>query len=336
MFRLRFLFPALLGMMFLANQTMAEMAARDNRGDDEEQQTRTKPAPDRDKPARTAPAEQRDRKLKPRVEPRERKTTREPRAPSTPGTPRTTRDTDRTERDRDRRPPRPTGPVSPSPDRVFTPRIEPKPVPRTKHDRYYRSYRPHDRRDYRYYHTYRYHTYFLAPIPHVYYSIGFHLTALPHGYVRIVVGGLPYYYSEGVYYRYTSGAYVVVTAPIGAVVSTLPVGFIAFSLGAITYYYINETYYIWDEDSEAYVVVEEPAGADEAIAQETKGRLYVYPKQGQSEEQQSKDRYACHRWAVQETGIDPTEDDEMLSQQDKNNYRRAITACLEGRGYTVK
>ncbi len=34
--------------------------------------------------------------------------------------------------------------------------------------------------------------------------------------------------------------------------------------------------------------------------------LFVYPSQGQSQEQQSRDRYECHLWAVQQTGFDPT------------------------------
>jgi hypothetical protein len=34
--------------------------------------------------------------------------------------------------------------------------------------------------------------------------------------------------------------------------------------------------------------------------------LYIYPNKGQSSEQQSRDRYDCHTWAVQQTGFDPT------------------------------
>jgi hypothetical protein len=34
--------------------------------------------------------------------------------------------------------------------------------------------------------------------------------------------------------------------------------------------------------------------------------LYIYPNRGQSAEQQSRDRYECHAWAVQQTGVDPT------------------------------
>jgi OmpA family protein len=36
------------------------------------------------------------------------------------------------------------------------------------------------------------------------------------------------------------------------------------------------------------------------------GELYIYPNKGQSPEQQSRDRYDCHTWAVQQTGVDPT------------------------------
>jgi hypothetical protein len=34
--------------------------------------------------------------------------------------------------------------------------------------------------------------------------------------------------------------------------------------------------------------------------------LYIYPNKGHSPEQQSRDRYDCHLWAVQQTGFDPT------------------------------
>ena len=37
-----------------------------------------------------------------------------------------------------------------------------------------------------------------------------------------------------------------------------------------------------------------------ALAQE-----FLYPKKGQSQEQQDKDKYECHTWAVAQTGFDP-------------------------------
>jgi hypothetical protein len=39
-----------------------------------------------------------------------------------------------------------------------------------------------------------------------------------------------------------------------------------------------------------------------ALAQE----IFIYPTKGQSPDQQNRDRYDCHTWAVQQTGFDPT------------------------------
>jgi OmpA family protein len=41
-------------------------------------------------------------------------------------------------------------------------------------------------------------------------------------------------------------------------------------------------------------------------AMAVKAQPYIYPNKGQSQEQQSRDRYECHLWAVQQTGFDPT------------------------------
>lgn len=34
--------------------------------------------------------------------------------------------------------------------------------------------------------------------------------------------------------------------------------------------------------------------------------VYTYPAKGQSQEQQDRDRYECHSWAVKQTGFDPS------------------------------
>ena len=49
--------------------------------------------------------------------------------------------------------------------------------------------------------------------------------------------------------------------------------------------------------------------SDPANAQD----LYVYPTKGQSQAQQDKDRYECHTWAVQQTGIDPSKPSTVTS-----------------------
>jgi hypothetical protein len=46
-------------------------------------------------------------------------------------------------------------------------------------------------------------------------------------------------------------------------------------------------------------------------------RVFVYPANGQSAEQTDRDRYECHVWAVQQTGVDP-------SRADANAYERVV------------
>jgi hypothetical protein len=69
-------------------------------------------------------------------------------------------------------------------------------------------------------------------------------------------------------------------------------------------------------------------------------RIFIYPRQGQSEELQAKDRYECHRWAVSQTHYDPTQPvsgtPEVQLNQMRADYQRAMGACLDGRGYTMR
>ena len=36
-------------------------------------------------------------------------------------------------------------------------------------------------------------------------------------------------------------------------------------------------------------------------------QVYIYPKEGQTTEQQSRDHYECYNWAMQQTGFDPSQ-----------------------------
>jgi len=131
---------------------------------------------------------------------------------------------------------------------------------------------------------------------------------------------------------------------------------------------------------------------------------YIYPSKGQNAQQQDRDRYECHTWAVQQTGFDPTRpqtaqapsappsgrpvvkgaargaavgavggaiagdagrgaaagaavggllggmrrmdqakaqgqqeaQQQNINAQQQAGYERALGACLEGRGYTVR
>ena len=74
-----------------------------------------------------------------------------------------------------------------------------------------------------------------------------------------------------------------------------------------------------------------PAGAAPGSAASD---VYLYPRNGQSSEQTQNDRYECHSWAVNQTGFDPT----RAAQQSGNaaDYRRAMIACLDARGYSAR
>ena len=59
----------------------------------------------------------------------------------------------------------------------------------------------------------------------------------------------------------------------------------------------------------------------------------------QSAEQQATDEYECHKWAVSQTGFDPTGaavGQTVAEPARRGDYERARGACLEGRGYTVR
>ena len=171
-----------------------------------------------------------------------------------------------------------------------------------------------------------------------YHQRGHEVRYLPPRHREIRVSGHPYYYASGMFYQPSPQGYVVVSAPIGARVNMLPPGYISFGFGTSRYFYVNTTYYLWSNQTREYVVVEKPPGADAAVQTSMEmaqsAQVYVYPRMGQSEEQRDQDRYECHRWAKSETGYDPS-----LGGQNAGlapDYRRALSACLEGRGYSVK
>jgi hypothetical protein len=126
----------------------------------------------------------------------------------------------------------------------------------------------------------------------------------------------------------------------------LPTVYATYYWGGIPYYYTNNVYYTYNPDQNGYVVTDPPpvAGADGSAAsgdnsaatgnQPSNGAdVYAYPQNGQTEEQQSNDRYECHTWARSQTGFDPTVSN---STGDRDDYRRAMIACLTARGYSAQ
>jgi hypothetical protein len=148
-----------------------------------------------------------------------------------------------------------------------------------------------------------------------------------------------------VWYSYGPRGYVVIGAPAGVFVPVLPPYYTTVWVGGIPYYYANDSYYVWRGSDQQYEVVDPPdenAASTEPPppAPSANDDLFIYPKNGQSEQDQSRDKYECHKWAQGQSGFDPTQPNGGVSSGDGGSkraaYQRAIGACLEGRGYTVK
>lgn len=67
--------------------------------------------------------------------------------------------------------------------------------------------------------------------------------------------------------------------------------------------------------------------------------VFIIPKNGQTQQQLWSDRYACDTWSKTQSGFDPARADggvpaaEFATRRDQ--YRQAMTACLEAHGYSV-
>jgi hypothetical protein len=62
-------------------------------------------------------------------------------------------------------------------------------------------------------------------------------------------------------------------------------------------------------------------------------QLYVYPLKNQSTDKQDRDRYECHRWAVQQTGYDPSQaNPNNPTYLDPQPYRPSQRHVLKGAG----
>ena len=171
-----------------------------------------------------------------------------------------------------------------------------------------------------------------------YYPVRGHvIEVLPRGHHRVVYGGHPYFFFGGVWYRPIGPRFEIIAPPFGVVVPFLPPYYTTIWVGGAPYYYANEVYYA--PAPGGYMVVEPPKG-EVAQSSPSVGQLFIYPRKGQSEQQQANDRYECHRWGVGQTGYDPTQPPGGISQAEMtrkySDYKRAMSACLDARGYTVK
>ncbi|MBI3561190.1 MAG: hypothetical protein HY080_05675 [Gammaproteobacteria bacterium] len=175
---------------------------------------------------------------------------------------------------------------------------------------------------------------------HDYPRYGYRVDRLPERHYRLHYHDSDYYYYGGVWYEPSGPDFVVVTPPAGIVVASLPPFYTTLWVGGTPYYYANDIYYIWQPDRNGYVVTDPPAGISQTEPPFLADEIYIYPKNGQTEQQQADDRYECHRWSVKQTGYDPTQPPTNLAATELNRkregYQRAMRACLEGRNYSVR
>ena len=158
------------------------------------------------------------------------------------------------------------------------------------------------------------------------------------GHAGYGYGGGRGWHGGGGYWRgrWWGGVY-----PLGLFFAALPAYYETLWWNGVPYYYANSTFYAWNDGAGQYETVAPPGEDAAGAAPAASGELYVYPQQGQSEEQLRQDRFECHQWAVGQSGFDPTQPNGgVVGGADPGaaaeSYRRAEGACLEGRGYTVR
>lgn len=167
--------------------------------------------------------------------------------------------------------------------------------------------------------------------------------SLPDGYRPYYRGGNRYYFSGGIWYAPRGPGFVVIRPPVGLFINVLPPYYSTVWFGGVPYYYADNVYYAWAPDQNGYVVADPPQDPDAPspppdAPPPAADDLMIYPKNGQTKEQQSADQFECNNWAKGQTGFDPTQPAGGVSgnaDAARNNYNRAMSACLQGRGYQV-
>jgi hypothetical protein len=174
---------------------------------------------------------------------------------------------------------------------------------------------------------------------HTYPVIGYRVPRPPPQASIIVYDRRRYWFDQGVWYAGAGGAYVVTRPPRGVRLRFLPAFATVVTIGLLSYYYANGVYYV-ARPGGYYEVVDPPGDSPADNEPAAPPRNYVYPRNGQSPQQQASDEYECHRWAVGQSGFDPsltaTGQAPTAGDARRADYDRANLACLEGRGYSVR
>ena len=89
----------------------------------------------------------------------------------------------------------------------------------------------------------------------------------------------------------------------------------------------------------AFAQATTPSTSNPAAVPTIAENLSVTPRFGQTQEQLSADRADCGRWAHSQTGFDPGQYGGGVARSDysarRQQFGRALAACLEGHGYNA-
>lgn len=129
---------------------------------------------------------------------------------------------------------------------------------------------------------------------------GTYVSSLPAGAVSVTVGGGHYWRYGGSWYRPWGPRWVLVAPPV--VYGPPPV-------------IVQER---------PAVVVEE--GPPPVKIPPSKPDPIIYPRNGQNAQQTEADRQECNRWATTQPS----------AMADASVFHRAVEACMDGRGYSMK
>jgi len=90
------------------------------------------------------------------------------------------------------------------------------------------------------------------------FSFGARIHGLRPGYFQLYVGGIPYFYDDGIFYQQAGDDYQEVYPPVGADVQDLPDGAVEIDAGNIAYFYAGGAFYVLQADG--YVIAPTPIG----------------------------------------------------------------------------
>ncbi len=169
---------------------------------------------------------------------------------------------------------------------------------------------------------------------HYYPPYGYSVSFLSPGYLSFAYGSGRFFFSSGIWYRPSGSSYVVIAPPIGIGIPVLPPYATPVVIDGTSYYYANGAYYAPAAGTSGYVVVNPPASRSNVEvtpepARPPASEVFAYPREQQGHEQIERDRSECEDWAADEVN-------KMNGHTVDGDYQRALSACLEGRGYTVR